>query len=92
MVSILLEKKVVALTGGWVSFHRWIHNFFANLVLHELDLYHTCMVVFPNLRKEWMPFVRLTTGNIGTVLENYDKPHQIEEKPMGAAFAKSFDF
>ena len=80
MVPILLEKKVVAVKGGWVSFHKWIHNFSANQVFHELELYHTCMVVFPNLRKEWMPFVHLIASNIGTVLETYDKPRQVEEK------------
>ena len=37
------------------------------------DLYHTCMVVFPNLCEEWTPFVYLIVGNIGTVLETYDK-------------------
>ena len=37
-----------------------------NKVLHDLDLYHTCVVVFPNLRKEWVPFVHLIDGIIGT--------------------------
>ena len=50
------------------------------------------MVVFPNLRKEWMPFVHLIASNIGTVLETYDKPRQVEEKTMGSASAKNFDF
>ena len=27
MVSILLEKKTIAIKGGWVFFHKWIHNF-----------------------------------------------------------------
>ena len=88
MVPILLGKKAVAVKGGWVSFHKWIHNFSANQVFHDLQLYHTCMVVFPNLRKEWMPFVHLIASNIGTVLETYDKPRQDEEKSMGAASAK----
>ena len=88
MVSILLEKKVVVVKGGWRSFHKWIHKFSTNQVLHDLDFYHTCVVVFPNLCKEWMPFMHLIVGNIGTVLETYDKPHKIEEKSMGAASAK----
>ena len=44
------------------------------------------------MRKELMPFAHLVVGNIGTVLETYDKPRQIEEKSMGAASAKTFDF
>ena len=30
MVPFLLERKVVVVKGGWVSFHKWIHNFSAN--------------------------------------------------------------
>ena len=30
MVPFLLERKVVAVKGGWVSFHKWIHNCLAN--------------------------------------------------------------
>ena len=74
MVPILLEKKTVAIKGGWVFFHKWTHNFSANQVLHDLDSYHTCVAVFPNLRKEWVPFVHLIASTIGKVLETYDKP------------------
>ena len=27
IVPLLLERKVVAVKEGWVSFHKWIHNF-----------------------------------------------------------------
>ena len=30
MVPIFLEKKTVEVQGGWVFFHKWIHNFSAN--------------------------------------------------------------
>ena len=88
MVPILLEKKTVAIKGGWVFFHKWSHNFSANQVLHDLDSYHTCVAVFPNLRKEWVPFVHLIAGTIGTVLETYDKPRQNDDKYMGATSTK----
>ena len=59
-----------------------------NKVLHDLHLYHTCLAVFPNLHKELASFVHLIVGTICIVLETYDKPHQIEEKSMGAAPVK----
>ena len=46
------------------------------------------MVVFPNLRKEWLPSVHLIASTIGTVLEIYDKPCQVEDKYLGVASAK----
>ena len=88
MVPILLEKKTVAIKGGWVFFHKWTHNFSANQVLHDLDSYHTCVAVFPNLRKEWVPFVHLIASTIGIVLETYDKPRQNNDKYMGAISTK----
>ena len=57
MVPFLLERKVVAVKGGWVSFHKWIHNFSANQVHHDIDSFYTCMVVLPNLCKEWISYV-----------------------------------
>ena len=52
MVPHILERKAIAVKGGLFSFHKWIHNFSPNQVLHEHDSLYTCMVVFPNLRKE----------------------------------------
>ena len=56
MLPILLEKKAMTAKEGWVFFHKWIHNFFENKLLYDLDSYHTCVTVFPNLRKEWVSF------------------------------------
>mgnify|MGYP000412076289 CR=1 FL=1 len=43
MPPILLEKKVVAIMGGWISFHKWSHNFSANQMHHDFDSYQTCV-------------------------------------------------
>ena len=88
MVPRILERKAIAVKGGWVSFHKWIHNFSANQVLHELDSLYTCMVVFPNLRKEWTTSIALIAATIGTVLEVYDKPRKEGDKKLGAISAK----
>ena len=88
MVPSLLEKKALAIKGGWVFFHKWIHNFSANQVLHDLDSYHTCTAVLPNLWKEWVPFVHLFSSTIGSVLETYDKPRQIVDRYMGVVSTK----
>ena len=53
-----------------------------------LDSYYTCVAVFPNLRKEWLPSVHLIVGTIGMVLEIDDKPHQIGDKYLGAVSVK----
>ena len=42
MVPILLEKKPVAIKGGWLFFHKLTHNFSANQVLHDLDSSYMC--------------------------------------------------
>ena len=42
MVPILLEKKIVAIKGGWVFFHKWTHNCSTNQVLHDLDSSYMC--------------------------------------------------
>ena len=88
MTPVLLEKKAVAVKGGWISFHKWSHNFSANQVHHDLHSYQTCVVVFPNLRKEWLPSMHVIASSIGTVLEIYEKPRQSEDKYLGAASAK----
>ena len=88
MTPVLLEKKAVAVKGGWISFHKWSHNFSANQVHHDLDSYQTCVVVFPNLRKEWLPSMHVIASSIGTVLEIYEKPRRSEDKYLGAASAK----
>ena len=88
MPPILLEKKAVAVKGGWISFHKWSHNFSANQVHHDFDSYQTCVVVFPNLRKEWLPSMHVIASTIGTVLEIYERPRRIEDKSLGAASAK----
>ena len=88
MVPFMLERKAIAVKGGWVSFHKWIHNFSANQVLHELDSLYTCMVVFPNLRKEWTTSIALIAATIGTVLEVYNKPRKEGDKMLGAISAK----
>ena len=48
----------------------------------------TCVVVFPNLQKEWLPSMHVIASTIGTVLEIYERPHWIEDKYQGAASAK----
>ena len=88
MVPRILERKAIAVKGGWVSFHKWIHNFLANQVLHEHDSLYTCMVVFPNLRKEWITSIELIAATIGTVLEVYNKPRKEGDKMLGAISAK----
>ena len=30
MVPFMLERKAIVIKGGWVSFHKWIHNFSTN--------------------------------------------------------------
>ena len=88
MVPRILERKAIAVKGRWVSFHKWIHNFLANQVLHEHDSLYTCMVVFPNLRKEWITSIELIAATIGTVLEVYNKPRKEGDKMLGAISAK----
>ena len=88
MVPMLLEKRAVVVKGGWISSHKWIHNFSANQVHHDFDSYQTCVVVFPNLRKEWLPSVHMIASTIGTVLEIYDKPRRVEDKYLGATYVK----
>ena len=53
-----------------------------------LDSYYTCVAVFPNLRKEWLPSVHVIASTTGTVVEIYAKPHRVEDKYLGATFAK----
>ena len=88
MVPFMLERKAIAVKGGWVSFHKWIHNFSANQVLHEHDSLYTCMMVFPNLCKEWITSIKLIAATIGTVLQVYDKPRKEGHKMLGAISAK----
>ena len=89
MVPFLLDlRKGIAINGGWVSFHKWIHNFSANQVHHDLDSLYTSMVVLPNLRNEWISFVALIAAMIGIVLEVYDKPRRKGDKVLGAVSAK----
>ena len=80
MVPRILERKAIAVMGGWVSFHKWIHYFLASQVLHEHDSLYTCMVVFPNLHKEWITSIELIVATIGTVLEVYNKPRKEGDK------------
>ena len=83
-MPLLLQRKVDAVKGGWVSFHKWIHNFSENQVHHDLDSFYTCTVVLPNLHKEWISSVAFIAAMIGTVLEVYDAPRKIGDKMVGA--------
>ena len=89
MTLVLLEKKAIAIKGGWISFHiEWSHNFSANQVHHDFDSYQICVVVFPNLRKERLPSMHVIASTIGIVLEIYERPRRIKDKYLGVASAK----